>query len=223
MTDLSHDCLEIETAPRPTHAVIWMHGLGADNQDFAPLATELGLHDSPAVRFVFPNAPLRPVTINGGMAMRAWYDIYAPDLERREDVDGLQASQHAIGALIARENARGIATQHIVLAGFSQGCAMTLQTGLRYPETLAGLVGLSGYLPLAERLADQAHPANQNTPIFLAHGTLDPMVTLARAERSRDVLRTQGYRVDWKTYPMPHTVCPQEIQDIGHFLRSVLR
>jgi len=223
MTQPLLDCLEIETAPKPTHAVIWMHGLGANNQDFAPLATELGLTDSPAVRFVFPNAPVRPVTINGGMAMRAWYDIFAPDFVRREDVDGMQDSQRAIQALITRENMRGIPAQHIVLAGFSQGCAMTLQTGLRHPETLAGLMGLSGYLPLADRVASEAHRANQHTPIFLAHGTFDPVVVLARAESSRDVLRAQGYNVDWKTYPMPHSVCPQEIQDIGHFLRTVLR
>jgi len=223
MTEPLLDCLEIETAPNPTHAVIWMHGLGADNQDFAPLATELGLTDSPAVRFVFPNAPVRPVTINGGMAMRAWYDIFAPDFVRREDAEGLQDSQRAIQALITRENARGIPAQHIVLAGFSQGCAMTLQTGLRHPETLAGLMGLSGYLPLADRLASEAHPANQHTPIFLAHGTFDPVVELARAERSRDALQAQGYAIDWKTYPMPHSVCPQEIQDIGRFLRTVLR
>jgi len=223
MTQALLDCLEIETAPNPTHAVIWMHGLGADNRDFAPLATELGLTDSPAVRFIFPNAPVRPVTINGGMAMRAWYDIASPDLAQREDASGLEASQRAIEALIARENQRGIPAQHIVLAGFSQGCAMTLQTGLRHPETLAGLMGLSGYLPLADRVAREAHPANQNTPIFLAHGALDPVVPLARAERARDALRAQGYAVDWHTYPMPHSVCPQEIQDIGRFLRTALR
>jgi len=222
MTEPLLDCLEIETAPNPTHAVIWMHGLGADNQDFAPLATELGLTNSPAVRFVFPNAPVRSVTINGGMAMRAWYDILTPDFMQREDVDGLHDSQRAIAALIARENARGIPAQHIVLAGFSQGCAMTLQTGLRHPETLAGLMGLSGYLPLTDHLKNEAHPANHHTPIFLAHGTVDPVVPLTRAEHARDTLRAQGYRVDWKTYPMPHSVCPQEIQDIGHFLRTVL-
>lgn len=222
MTDSLLDCLEIQTAPNPTHAVIWMHGLGADANDFAPLATELGLHDSPAVRFVFPNAPVRPVTINNGMAMRAWYDIFAPDLVRREDANGLQASQQAIQALIARENQRGIPSNHIVLAGFSQGCAMTLQTGLRHPERLAGLMGLSGYLPLADRVTAERLAANQDTPIFLAHGTFDPVVVLQRAEASRDLLLQLGYKVDWKTYPMPHSVCPQEIQDISRFLRTVL-
>jgi len=223
MTQALLDCLEVETAPNPTHAVIWMHGLGADYHDFAPLATELGLSNTPAVRFVFPNAPVQPVTINGGMAMRAWYDIRTPDLGAREDAEGLEASQRAIEALIAREHARGVASQHIVLAGFSQGCAMTLQTGLRYPETLGGLLGLSGYLPLMDRWVRQAHPANFATPIFLAHGTDDPVVPLARAEQSRDALRAQGYPVEWHTYPMPHSVCPQEIQDIGKFLRTVLR
>jgi len=223
MTQDVLECLEIETAPNPTHAVIWMHGLGADNRDFAALATELGLTDSPAVRFIFPNAPKRPVTINGGLVTRAWYDIVSADLTQREDAAGLQASQCAIAALIARENQRGIPTQHIVLAGFSQGCALTLHTGLRHAETLAGLMGLSGYLPLADQLSDQAHTANQETPVFLAHGSMDPVVPLARAQYARDVLRGQGYSVEWHTYLMPHSVCPQEIQDIGRFLRQVLR
>jgi len=221
MTDTLLDCLEIETAPNPTHAVIWMHGLGADKQDFAPLVPELGFTHAPGVRFIFPNAPVRPVTINGGMPMRAWYDIYTPGLVRREDTEGLQASQHAITALIARENQRGVPTHRIVLAGFSQGCAMTLQTGLRHSERLAGLVGLSGYLPLAERFLTERHPANQATPIFLAHGTYDPMVALERAQDTRDTLQQQGYAVNWKTYPMPHSVCPQEVQDIAHFLHAV--
>jgi len=166
---------------------------------------------------------VQPVTINGGMAMRAWYDIRTPDLGAREDAEGLEASQRAIEALIARERARGVASQHIVLAGFSQGCAMTLQTGLRHPETLGGLLGLSGYLPLMDRWVRQTHPANFATPIFLAHGTDDPVVPLARAEQSREALRAQGYQVEWHTYPMPHSVCPQEIQDIGKFLRTMLR
>lgn len=223
MTDTLLDCIEIETAPNPTHAVIWMHGLGADANDFAPLATELGLYDSPAVRFIYPNARVRPITINGGMAMRGWYDIYAPDLIRREDTQGLLQSQQEIQALIARENARGIQSANIVLAGFSQGCAMTLQTGLRHPEKLAGLLGLSGYLPLAGTLQAERHAANQDTPIFLGHGTVDPVVTLERAEASRQHLQDAGYQVLWKTYPMPHTVCPEELVDIARFLRQVLK
>lgn len=223
MTDTLLDCIEIETAPNPTHAVIWMHGLGADATDFAPLATELGLHDSPAVRFIYPNARVRPITINGGMAMRGWYDIYAPDLIRREDAQGLLESQRDIQALIARENARGIPCSRIVLAGFSQGCAMTLQTGLRHPEKLAGLLGLSGYLPLASTFETERHPANQDTPVFLAHGTVDPVVTIDRAEATRQQLETAGYSVFWKTYPMPHSVCPEELVDISRFLRHVLQ
>lgn len=222
MTTQLLETLEVETAPQPTRAVIWMHGLGADGNDFVPIVPELRLPASPAIRFVFPHAPIQPVTINNGMPMRAWYDIRNTDLANREDAQGLRKSQHAIQALIARENARGIATRHIVLAGFSQGCAMTLQTGLRLEEPLAGLVGLSGYLPLAASLADEANPANQKTPIFLAHGTHDPVVPLQRALDSCKQLIDQGYDVSWKTYPMPHSVCGPEIQDVSAFLQRVL-
>ncbi len=221
MTQNLLDCIEVETAPNPTHAVIWLHGLGADGNDFVPIVPELGLRTP--VRFVFPNAPVAPVTINGGMAMRSWYDILVMDLVRQEDANGIRVSETAIRALIARENARGIPTSRIVLAGFSQGCAMTLHTGLRLPETLAGMVGLSGYLPLIDSAADERHPANANTPIFLAHGLYDPVVALARAEASRATLETLGYPVQWHTYPMPHSVCLPEVADIGAFLRDVLR
>lgn len=221
MTQNLLDCIEVETAPNPTHAVIWLHGLGADGNDFVPIVPELGLRTP--VRFVFPNAPVAPVTINGGMAMRSWYDILVMDLVRQEDANGIRASESAIRALIARENARGIPTSRIVLAGFSQGCAMTLHTGLRLPETLAGMVGLSGYLPLIDSAADERHTANANTPIFLAHGLYDPVVALARAEASRATLETLGYAVQWHTYPMPHSVCLPEVADIGAFLRDVLR
>lgn len=220
-TDLL-DCIEIETGPKPSRAVIWLHGLGADGNDFAPLVPELKLQDMPAIRFVFPHAPVRPVTINNGMVMRAWYDIFAPDLVRREDETGLRQSQQAVQALIARENARGIATDHIVLAGFSQGCAMTLQTGLRMDQKLAGLMGLSGYLPLAATAAAERHAANLDTPIFLAHGVMDPVVVLSRAEASRQALLDLGYSVTWKTYNMPHSVCLEEVQDIAAFVRKVL-
>ncbi|MEI2418488.1 alpha/beta hydrolase [Orrella sp. JC864] len=222
LTDLL-DTVEIETAPNPTHAVIWMHGLGADANDFVPIVPELRLGASPAVRFVFPNAPVQPVTINGGMAMRAWYDILVMDLVRREDGPGIVRSAQAIAALIARENSRGIPARNIVLAGFSQGCAMALHTGLRHPERLAGLVGLSGYLPLVDAFAGERHAANADTPIFLAHGTYDPVVQLARAEASRAMLEQMGHPVQWHTYPMPHSVCPPEIGDIAAFLRQVLQ
>lgn len=223
MTPITLETLEVQTAPNPTHAVIWMHGLGADGHDFVPVVPELGLGTSPAIRFVFPHAPVQPVTINGGMAMRAWYDIYQPDLVRREDETGLRASENAIRALIEKENARGIPTRNIVLAGFSQGCAMTLQTGLRLPETLAGMVCLSGYLPLRTQTGAERHAANQNTPIFMAHGTHDPVVVLPRAQESLAWLQEHGYNVAWHTYPMPHSVSLEEIQAIGAFLKQVLR
>lgn len=216
------ECIELETGPDPERAVIWLHGLGADGNDFAPLVPELKLNDMPAIRFVFPHAPVRPVTINNGMAMRAWYDIFTPDLARREDEAGLRQSQQAVEALIARENQRGIPANRIVLAGFSQGCAMTLQAGLRHAQTLAGLIGLSGYLPLADKLAQERHAANQNTPIFLAHGVMDPVVVLARAEASRQALQDMGYAPIWNTYNMPHSVCLEEIDAIAAFLRKTL-
>jgi phospholipase/carboxylesterase len=202
--------------------VIWLHGLGADGHDFAPIVPELQLPASLAVRFVFPHATIQPVTINGGMAMRSWYDILTPQLVKREDETGIRISEQAIQALIARENARGIPSSRIVLAGFSQGCAMTLHAGIRFKEKLAGLMGLSGYLPLIDMAAHEREPVNAATPIFLAHGTHDPVVTLERAEASRAKLVDLGYPVQWHTYPMPHSVCAQEIDDISNFLQSVL-
>jgi phospholipase/carboxylesterase len=216
------DSIEIETGPQPAHAVIWLHGLGADGNDFAPLVPELKLNDAPPIRFTFPHAPVRPVTINNGMVMRAWYDIYAPDLVRREDDAGLRDSQAAVEALIRRENQRGIPTERIVLAGFSQGCAMTLQVGLRLDRKLAGLIGLSGYLPLAALIEAERHNANHDTPIFLAHGTMDPVVVLPRAQATQQKLAELGYDITWKTYPMAHSVCLEEVQDIAAFLRKVL-
>lgn len=216
------DCVEIETGPGPTHAIIWLHGLGADGNDFAPVVPELRLGDIGPLRFVFPHAPVQPVTINNGMAMRAWYDIYMADLVRREDEAGLRKSQKMVEALIARENSRGIPTDRIVLAGFSQGCAMALQTGLRYPEKLAGIIGLSGYLPLAGAARQERHPANHTTRIFLAHGTMDPVVPFERAQATLEALQAMSYDVRFKTYPMPHSVCLEEIQDIAEFLREVI-
>ncbi len=225
MNDTAHKVLEnieIETGPEPRFAVIWLHGLGADGNDFAPIVPELQLGELGPVRFVFPHAPMQPVTINNGMTMRAWYDIALPDLVRREDEKGLRASQAAVEALIARENARGIPTERIVLAGFSQGCAMALQTGLRHPDRLAGIIGLSGYLPLAATVTAERHAANHATPIFLAHGTMDPVVQFERAQASLEALQQMGYDVRFKTYPMPHSVCLEEVQDIAAFLREVL-
>lgn len=223
MTNLL-DTVEIKTGDNPTASVIWMHGLGADANDFVPIVRELNLRDCPAIRFVFPNAPQIPVTLNGGYIMRAWYDIAAAgtDISKREDEQGLRQSQQQIQALIARENERGIATDKIVIAGFSQGCAMTLQTGLRHSEKLAGLMCLSGYVPLADKLASERHAANQDTPIFMVHGTADPVIPLQRAEQSRDLLTSLGYKVEWHDYWMQHSVSEQEIIDIGNWLRKVL-
>ncbi|MGN6704135.1 MAG: alpha/beta hydrolase [Burkholderiaceae bacterium] len=222
MTEPLLDSIRIETAPNPTTAVIWMHGLGADANDFVPIVRELDLAGCPPIRFVFPNAPTMPVTINGGYVMRAWYDILGTDLVRREDEAGLRKSQRAIDALIAQQKSEGIAADRIVLAGFSQGCAMTLQTGLRYPEKLAGLLCLSGYLPIHATVDAERHAANHDVPIFLAHGTSDPVVPFHRAEQSRDLLLAMGYQVEWHEYSMPHSVCAEEVDDIGAWLRRVL-
>lgn len=214
--------IEIESAPQPTAAVIWLHGLGADGNDFANLVPELDLSGCPPIRFVFPHAPTLPVTINGGYVMPAWYDIRGADLVSRQDAEGIQKSAQAIAALIDNEIARGIAPEAIVLAGFSQGCAMALHTGLRFPQRLAGIMALSGYLPLAETLTAERHLANAATPIFMAHGSQDPVVIPARGEASRDLLTGLGYAVQWHTYPMPHSLHPREVTDISAFLKSML-
>jgi phospholipase/carboxylesterase len=216
------ETIEIETTPAPTAAVIWLHGLGADGSDFVPIVRELDLSGCPGIRFVFPTAPTRPVTINNGYVMRAWYDILERNLVNREDAAGIHASQVQIEALIAREIDRGIAADKIVLAGFSQGCAMTLHTGLRYSKSLAGLLCLSGYAPLATSIAAERHAANQHTPIFIAHGQMDPVVVLERAENTRSLLQSLGYTPTWKTYPMQHSVCADEIADIAAWLAKVL-
>mgnify|MGYP003408448288 CR=1 FL=1 len=224
MTTELLETVEIESGANPSAAIIWMHGLGADANDFVPIVKELDLRNCPAIRFVFPNAPQIPVTLNGGYIMRAWYDIAAAgtDINKREDEAGLRLSQQKLEALIARENARGIATDKIILAGFSQGCAMSLQTGLRHPQKLAGIMGLSGYVPLADKVGEERHVANQNTSIFLVHGTVDPVIPIQRAQQSRDLLISLGYPVEWHDYWMQHSVAPQEIIDIGNWLRKVL-
>ena len=217
------ETVEIATDDHPEAAVIWMHGLGADGNDFVPIVRELDLSECPAIRFIFPHAETMPVTINNGYVMRAWYDILGMDLVRREDEIGLRKSQQQIEQLIAREIDRGIPAERIILAGFSQGCAMTLQTGLRYPKKLAGMLCLSGYLPLADKLAAERSEANRSTPIFMAHGRVDPVVQIARAETSRDFLTSLGYAIEWKDYSMPHSVCEEEIDDIGHIISHWLR
>jgi len=221
MTELLEN-IEVDTAPNPEIAIIWLHGLGADGNDFVPIVRELDLAGLPAIRFVFPHAKTMPVTINGGYVMRSWYDILGTELTRREDEGGLRASQLAVEALIEREKSRGIPASRIILAGFSQGCAMTLQTGLRHPEQLAGMMCLSGYLPLAGLVGAERSEASLATPIFMAHGVQDPVVPFARAEESRKVLETLGYGVEWHTYPMQHTLCLEELQDIAKWIRKVV-
>ena len=212
------DAIQLETGRDPERSVIWLHGLGADGRDFVPIVGELDLPPAP-IRFVFPHAPVQPVTINNGMSMRAWYDIVADDLARREDERGVRASQGLVEALIARERERGIAASRIVLAGFSQGGAIALQTGLRHPERLAGIMALSTYVPIAATLEAERNPANADVPIFMAHGTQDPIIPLAHARRSRELLERLGYPVEWHEYVMPHSVSPDEINDIGAWLR----
>jgi phospholipase/carboxylesterase len=219
---VARDAVEIETGRTPTGTVIWLHGLGADGHDFEPMVPELVRPGERALRFVFPHAPVRPVTLNGGYPMRAWYDIVALDRKAAEDEAGIRASQQAITALIERENDRGIPTDHIVLAGFSQGGAMALFVGLRYPQKLAGIMGLSCYLLLGARLEAERTPANQATPVFIAHGSQDPVVAPILGEEASRRLQAAGYAVEWHAYSMPHSVSPQEVADIATWLRRVL-
>jgi phospholipase/carboxylesterase len=204
-------CVEIETRPQPRHAIVWLHGLGADGNDFAPIVPELVGPTWPAVRFVFPHAPVRPVTVNGGMPMRAWYDIAGMDISQREDAAGVRASVVEVEALIAREAERGIPAERVILAGFSQGGAITMAAGLTHAQRLAGLVVLSSYLPLADATLAARHAANAATPVFQGHGSFDPVVPEALGKLARDRLTAQGYLVDWHSYPMAHQVCMEEI------------
>jgi phospholipase/carboxylesterase len=220
------ETIELETGANPAAAVIWMHGLGADGNDFVPIVKELDLSGAPAIRFIFPHAPMMPVTINNGYVMRAWYDVSFGDLEgrtKRADEQGVRQSQAQIGQLIARETGRKIPIEKIVVAGFSQGGAIALQTGLRYPHKLAGVMALSCYLPCADSLATEAAPANAKTPVLIAHGTQDPVVPYAMGKNSSDMLVKAGYAVEWHDYPMQHSVCLEEVRDIGAWLTRVLR
>jgi len=224
MSEKLLDAIEIETAANPVASVIWMHGLGADGNDFVPIVRELDLRGMPAIRFVFPHAPMRPVTINNGYVMRAWYDVTYGDLEggsKRPDEAGLRESERSVRGLTAREMSRGIASERIVLAGFSQGGALALQTGLRYAKPLAGMMALSTYLPLAETLPQEAAPANARTPVFMAHGTDDQVIPHEIGMASRDALQRMGYDVEWHEYPMPHSVCLEEVRDISAWIRRI--
>ena len=212
----------VEPPRTATAAVVWLHGLGADGHDFEPVAAELGRAGLDDLRFIFPHAPVRPVTINGGMEMRAWYDISGPELDRRADEEGVRASARVARALVDEQTARGISGERIILAGFSQGGAIALYAGLRLPFRVAGILALSTYLPAPRSLATQAHPANRDVPIFLAHGSQDPVIALALSERSRAAMQALGYVVEVHTYPMPHSVCAEEVRDIANWLQRVL-
>lgn len=217
------EAVEIETGPEPAGSVLWLHGLGADGHDFAPIVPELVSAGDRPLRFVFPHAPVQPVTINGGMAMRAWYDIFAFDRDAPQDEAGIRASDAAVRALIRRENARGIPAERIVLGGFSQGGAISLFCGPRYPQKLAGIMGLSSYMPLDSRFAAERTAVNQATPVFLAHGQQDPVVDVRRGAEARQLLESAGYAVEWHAYAMPHSVCPEEVAAIAAWLRRVLQ
>jgi phospholipase/carboxylesterase len=216
------ECVELQTSSAPAASVIWLHGLGADGYDFVPVVKELNTRGAPPTRYVFPHAPMIPVTINNGFVMRAWYDIRTADLAHREDEAGIRASQAEVEQLIEREVGRGTPRNRIVLAGFSQGGAITLHTGLRQAEPLAGLIALSAYLPLVEQFAGERHPASAQVPVLMAHGTEDPVVPIARAARSRDLLGSLSYAMQWHEYPMPHSVCGEEIEVLAAFLRKRL-
>jgi phospholipase/carboxylesterase len=214
--------VEHETAANPRYSILWLHGLGADGNDFAPIVPALVDPAWPPLRFVFPHAPVRPVTINNGMSMRAWYDIAAFDLNARQDEAGMRASIGEVETLIEREHSRGMPSERILLAGFSQGGAIALAAGLRHPQKLAGIIALSTYLPLHAALAGERSAANAATPVFWGHGSVDPVVVLQRGVDSRDLLQSLGYALEWHTYPMAHAVCPEEIGDLRHWLAQRL-
>jgi phospholipase/carboxylesterase len=216
------DTVEIQTGRNPTGTVIWLHGLGADAHDFEPLVPQLVQRDERALRFIFPNAPVRPITINGGMPMRAWYDILAFERGAPQDEAGIRASDTAVRELIGRENERGIASNRVVLGGFSQGGAISLFCGTRYPEQLAGIMALSCYMLLEDSLPAERTQVNYRTPVFMAHGNQDPMVDIKRGMEARQLLEAGGHPVEWHAYAMPHSVCPQEVVDIAAWLRRVL-
>ena len=222
MSDELLECVEREPSAPARSSVIWLHGLGADGHDFEPIVPELGLAEDLAVRFIFPHAPERAVTINGGMVMRAWYDILGLDIRRDEDIEGLRTSETQVRALVEREVSRGVSEERIVLAGFSQGGAIALQAGVRHPRRLAGIMALSTYLTLPEKLESEASPANGDCPIFMAHGTHDPVVPYEGGQLSRQALEAQGYEIEWREYPMQHSVCAEEIADISSWLTEVL-
>lgn len=215
-------CVEIETGPNPGHAVIWLHGMGADGNDFKPIVPELVDPAWPSLRFVFPHAPMRPITLNGGMMMRAWYDISGLEIAQKQDETGIRASIGLLEELITRENTRGVPSENIFLAGFSQGGAIVLAGGVRYAQRLGGIIALSTYLPIAGKTDVEAAAANRATPIFMAHGSLDPTIAHAMGEMSRNYLLQRGYVVEWHEYPMAHQVCAEEIADLRRWIGARL-
>lgn len=215
--------IQIETKDHPTHSIIWMHGLGADGNDFVPIINELKLLPDTAARFIFPHAPELPVTINNGYVMRAWYDILDPGMGNVEDEAGIRQSQAAISALIEQEVQRGILSRNIILAGFSQGGVMALQTGLRYKKEIGGIIALSCYLSLSQTLDVEISHANRNAPIFMVHGNRDAVIPITKAKKSREQLLQSGCAVEWHEYEMEHSVCGQEILDISEWLNQRIK
>jgi len=216
------DAVELTTGEDPSAAIIWLHGLGADGHDFEPIVPHVLWEGAPAIRFVFPNAPVRPVTLNGGMPMRAWYDILSIDSDRGHDQDGISESVSQVESFVAREQRRGIAPERVIIAGFSQGGAIAIQFALTYPHRLAGLIALSTYLLNADSLGKNVHPVNSGLPVFVGHGNMDPVVPFSMGEKVVNELRSMGYAVDWHSYPMAHAVNPEEIRDIQLWLRQQL-
>jgi phospholipase/carboxylesterase len=222
MTHLLPEYIEAETGAAPQHCVIWLHGLGADGRDFSDLPGMLNLPAQLSIRFLFPHAPMRSITLNGGMTMRGWYDVTGLEESKKEDLEGLQASSDLVAALIHQEVARGIPANQILLGGFSQGGALSLYLGLRYPNRLAGVVALSAYLPAASRISVECSEVNQNTRVFMGHGLHDPMVSLHSGDASRKLLEKLGYPITWRTYPMEHSICEPEMRDLAEFFVSCL-
>lgn len=213
-------CIEIEPSLPAKRAVIWLHGLGADGNDFAPIVPELKLPEEMAIRFIFPHAPVMPVTINHGYQMRAWYDIVSLEIDNHMDETGMLHSQHSINQLIAHENSRGIPSKNIIIGGFSQGAVIAYLTALSHSETLGGLLALSGYLPFAEKLTQEATEQTKNMPIFIGHGNIDPVVPYFLSEQAYTLLKGQGFNVEMRSYPVPHTVSPEELTDIRNWIQN---
>lgn len=217
---ISLDLIKIDPLTQATHTILWLHGLGADGNDFVPIIPELHLPTECAIKFIFPNAPIQPVTLNNGYRMRAWYDIYSLTSNHRIDKAGIHQSIDLIHQLIEDEIKQGIATQHMMLVGFSQGAAIALHAGINYPKLLGGVIALSGYLPLAEESFEKTTHINKQIPIFMAHGTLDPVVPYIAGEKAKDLLQQAGYSIAWHTYPMEHSVCAEEIDDISQWIQQ---